>query len=117
LSNIVWADLLAAEKKPPPPPPHEIDIEFDDEGSTDYELRHPAGCDPDACPFVGEIDASGIDAFLISPQEVSEWPWYPETIITGRYWVEHWVTVYRGVDYTEYDAGIKLMYPEEAQKC
>lgn len=112
--------VRATPPKNPADVPHEIVLEVGDEDNEpEIELICDHADELD-CPYRWIASDTGLNS-LITDGVVrytggfGEWPWYPEHVaVSGRYWIEFWTETYRSHDGTEYDAGVRLAYPEEA---
>jgi hypothetical protein len=105
--------------------PHVLVLSYDEDGDAEFEIEHHDDCPTVArwdgevldydCAVGMEVASSGIEfSFSGTPEEDHS---YAEPLrVPGRYLIEWWTETHRGFDYTEYDAGLRLVYPEEAHR-
>lgn len=123
---LTFSDLLEADKPAKPElDPHVLVLSYDEDGEPEYDIEHH-----DDCPTVARYDGSVVDydcavgyevmcagldyAFPAKPEHAN--PYGEQLAVPGRYLIEFWTETHRGFDYTEHDAGLRLVYPEEAQQ-
>ena len=125
-TTLTWADLSTPEPAPlPSDQPHVLVLSYGADGTPEFEIEHHPECATVArwdgevvdydCAIGVQVSGSGIDSSFTGCDEDDHT--YAEPLrVPGRYLIEFWTETYRGFDYTEYDAGLRLVYPEEAHR-
>lgn len=120
--SIDITDLFAPyeQAKPEPPNlPHVLVVEGED-----MWVEHLPSCPQEDwldcvvydCGVGFEEINMGLSSFFAILEEDMDYNSSLEVLIDGRYWVEHWVHKYTHWEYgPEWDSGLRLIYPEEAQ--
>ncbi|WP_329289599.1 hypothetical protein [Streptomyces pseudovenezuelae] len=110
--------ILYSGKQPASGKPHVLVVEEDPEDG--FHVEHTHDCLDQwgevACDVAWNEDWVGLDTFFHrSDAEAGDKT--TDGLIPGRYWVEAWSSEYYCHAYgtTEYDHGIALHYPEEAE--
>ncbi|MFE3589379.1 hypothetical protein ACFXOY_17880 [Streptomyces niveus] len=110
-------EVIYPGKQPVNGEPHVLVVEEDPEDG--FGIEHTHGCldqwgEAD-CDVAWNQDWVGLDEFF--HRALVEGDDRTDGLIPGRYWVEAWSSEYYSYAYgtTEYDHGIALLYPEEAE--
>ncbi|MFF4054586.1 hypothetical protein ACFYZ0_02180 [Streptomyces sp. NPDC001708] len=110
--------ILYAGKQPASGKPHALVVEEDPEDG--FHVEHTHDCLDQwgdvACDVAWNEDWVGLDTFF-HRADVEAGDKTTDGLLPGRYWVEAWSSEYYCHAYgtTEYDHGIALHYPEEAE--
>ena len=103
--------------------PHVLVLSYDEHGDAEFDIEHHDDCPTVArwdgevvdydCAVGVEVASSGVE-FSFSGTAEEDHSYAEPLRVPGRYLIEWWSQTHRGFDYTEYDAGLRLVYPEEA---